>query len=60
MFISHLEALDRAFPKARRLVLIPDNYGVHTSHAVNEWLATHPKFQLLFQAAYHPWVNRIE
>ncbi|MGE0383517.1 MAG: IS630 family transposase, partial [Gammaproteobacteria bacterium] len=24
------------------------------------WLAKHPKVQLLFQPAYHPWVNRIE
>jgi transposase len=30
------------------------------SRAVTAWLAKHPKFELLFQPAYHPWVNRIE
>jgi len=60
LFIAQLEALDAAYPKARRLVLILDNYGVHKSHVVNAWVAQHPKFEFLFQPAYHPWVNRIE
>jgi transposase len=60
LFIDNLAALERAYPKAKRIVLILDNYGVHKSRAVNAWLAEHPKFQLLFQPAYHPWVNRIE
>lgn len=60
LFIAQLEALERAYPKARRLVLILDNYGVHKSKAANRWLDGHPKFELLFQPVYHPWVNRIE
>jgi transposase len=60
LFIEQLAALERAYPKAKRLVLITDNYAVHKSHAVNAWLAKHPRFELLFQPAYHPWVNRIE
>jgi transposase len=60
LFIDHLAALERAYPKAKRLILILDNYGVHKSRAVRAWLAEHPKFELCFQPAYHPWVNRIE
>lgn len=60
LFIAQLAALEQAYPKAKRLILILDNYGVHKSHAVNAWLATHPRIELLFQPAYHPWVNRIE
>jgi transposase len=60
LFIDNLAALERAYPKAKRLVLVLDNYAVHKSRAVNDWLSKHPKFQLLFQPAYHPWVNRIE
>ena len=60
LFIDQLEALERAYPKAKRLVLIVDNYAVHKSRAVNAWLSEHPKVELLFQPAYHPWVNRIE
>ena len=48
------------YPSAKRLLLILDNYGVHKSHKVNTWLASHPRIELLFQPAYHPWVNRIE
>lgn len=60
LFIDMLDAVARAYPKAKRIVLILDNYGVHKSRAVNLWLVDHPKFELLFQPAYHPWVNRIE
>lgn len=60
LFLSLLEALERSYPRAERLVLILDNYGVHKSRAVQRWLAAHPRFELLFQPAYHPWVNCIE
>ena len=60
LFIGQLEALERAYPKAKRLVLIVDNYGFHKSDSVNAWLSRHPIAEFLFQPAYHPWVNRIE
>ena len=60
LFISMLEELERNYPYAKRLVLILDNYGVHKSHVVNRWLEAHPRVELLFQPAYHPWVNQIE
>lgn len=60
MFIDQLEALERTYPKAKRLILILDNYGVHKSRVVNTWLSEHPKVEFWFQPAYHPWVNCIE
>ena len=59
-FIDNLAALERVHLKATRIVLILDNYGVHKSRAVNASLDEYPKFELLFQPTYHPWVNRIE
>jgi len=60
LFLSLLEHLRATYRRARRIVLIVDNYGIHKSRLARTWLAHNPKFQLLFQPAYHPWVNVIE
>ena len=59
-FIALLKTLHRTYRRARRLTLILDNYIIHKSQAVQEWLVNHPRVRLLFQPAWHPWVNRIE
>ena len=60
LFIRLLEALRRTYRAAHRLVLILDNYIIHKSAAVERWLEANPKFTLLFQPTYSPWVNQIE
>lgn len=60
LFLKLLDALRRRYRRARRIVLILDNYRIHKSAAVAHWLGSHPKFKLLFQPVYYPWVNRIE
>ncbi len=60
LFVKLLEALRRSYRAARRIVLILDNYIVHKGNPVHAWLAAHPKFRLLFQPTYSPWVNQIE
>ncbi len=60
LFIKMLEALRRTYRSARRLVLILDNYVIHKSAPVERWLEANPKFTLLFQPTYSPWVNQIE
>lgn len=60
LFLRLLEALRRSYRCLQRIVVILDNYRIHKSRRVLEWLQENPKFQLLFQPAYHPWVNRIE
>ena len=60
LFLKLLMALRHHYRRARRIVLIVDNYSVHTSGVVAQWLHLNPKFELLFQPVYYPWVNRIE
>lgn len=60
LFIHLLYQLKRTYRRARRIVLILDNYVIHKSYITRRWLASNPKFTLLFQPAYHPWVNDIE
>ena len=60
LFIALLEALRRAYRRARRIVLVLDNYIIHKSRETRRFLRRNPKFELLFQPVYHPWVNRIE
>ena len=60
LFVKLLEQLRSRYRRANKIVLILDNYRIHKSQLVERWLSTNPKFQLLFQPVYHPWVNVIE
>lgn len=66
LFLKLLEQLRRRYRRAKRVVLILDNYGIHKSRETRRWLAENPKFELrtdspgLFQPSYCPWVNVIE
>ena len=60
LFIALLETLHRTYRRAKRLALILDNYIIHKSRTVQQWLLNHPRVRLVFQPAWHPWVNRIE
>lgn len=60
LFIHLLYQIKRTYRRARRIVLIVDNFVIHKSHITRRWLSNNPKFELLFQPAYHPWVNHIE
>lgn len=60
LFLALLEHLRVRYRSARRIVLIVDNYRIHKSCLALAWLKHNPKFELLFQPTYHPWVNHIE
>jgi transposase len=60
LFLRLLEHLKRTYRSARKLVLIADNYIIHKSNLAQAWLRHNPKFDILFQPAYQPWVNDIE
>ena len=60
VFMKLLEALRRTYRRARRIVLILDNYIIHKTDLVARWLVNNPKFELLFQPVYYPWINEIE
>ncbi|WP_387692554.1 IS630 family transposase [Photorhabdus sp. RM71S] len=60
LFINVLKELDRQYCHAETLTLILDNYSIHKSRMVSDWLTCHPKFNLLFLPVYSPWLNKIE
>ena len=60
LFINMLEQLRRTYRKAKTITLIVDNYIIHKSRKTQAWLKQNPKFNLLFQPVYSPWVNKIE
>ena len=60
LFLGLLHQLRRSYRGAKRITLIADNYIIHKSKVVNRWLADNPKFKIIFQPTYHPWVNKIE
>lgn len=60
LFLSLLKTLKRTYRRAKIITLILDNYIIHKSKKAQRWLASNPKFIVLFQPVYSPWVNRIE
>lgn len=62
LFLALLKALDAAYPATRypRLVVVADNFGIHKARSVAQWLALHPRIELLFVPTYCPKANPIE
>lgn len=58
-FIAFLESIASRYPTGR-IHMIPDNYSVHKSRAVQEWLAKHPRVKLYFLPCYKPQLNPVE
>lgn len=60
IFLLLMAELRRRYRQAKRIRLIADNYVIHKSAMTQCFLRNNPKFELIFQPAYHPWVNKIE
>lgn len=60
LFITMLEQLKSQYRRAKTITLIVDNYIIHKSKKTLSWLKKNPKFVLIFQPVYSPWVNKIE
>ncbi|SFO11251.1 IS630 family transposase [Xenorhabdus japonica] len=60
LFIKLLAHLKAAYRRAKSITLIVDNYIIHKSQKTQEWLAQNPKFKLIYQPIYSPWINHIE
>ena len=43
-----------------RVTVVVDNYCIHKARAVTQWLANHPRFELLWLPTYCPRANPIE
>src|SRR5919106_4766084 len=62
LFRDLLTRLDACYPAERytRLYVVVDNYTIHHAKAVQQWLAAHPRFTLLWLPTYGPRANPIE
>ncbi len=52
--------LDRAYPDARHVYVIQDNWSIHSHPDVLATLATLPRLEALWLPTYSPWLNPIE
>jgi len=62
LFRDLLTLLDRTYPErqVRRISVVVDNYKIHKAKAVEQWLAAHARFVLLWLPTYCPRANPIE
>ncbi len=62
LFLDLLDILDRQYSAAEftLLYVVVDNAKIHHAQAVAEWLAAHPRFELLYLPTYCPRANPIE
>jgi transposase len=62
LFRDLLEAVETAYPARRydRIYVVVDNYKIHKAQAVQRWLASHPRLELVFLPTYCPKANPIE
>jgi putative transposase len=62
LFRDLLTLLDTVYPASEvtRIYVVVDNYCIHKAKAVEQWLARHPRFALLWLPTYCPRANPIE
>ena len=62
LFLELLETLDRTYPTPlfTPLTVVVDNAKLHKAKKVQQWLAAHPRFELLYLPTYCPEANPIE
>jgi len=60
IFILLMAELRKHYRQAKKIILIADNYVIHKSAMTKCFLKHNPKFTILFQPVYHPWINKIE
>jgi transposase len=62
LFRDLLTLLDTTYPASdvTRIYVVVDNYCIHKAQAVTQWLANHPRFEVLWLPTYCPRANLIE
>jgi putative transposase len=62
LFRDLLTLLDTTSPASSvtRIYVVVDNYCIHKAKAVTQWLASHPRFEVLWLPTYCPRANPIE
>ena len=59
-FLRFLKLIDAAVPKDLDLHLVLDNYAIHKTLAIRDWLLRHSRFRLHFTPASSSWLNLAE
>jgi transposase len=62
LFLDLLKVLDGSYPAAQfeRIYVVVDNAKIHKAAVVEQWLAEHPRCELLYLPRYCPRANPIE
>ena len=62
LFLDLLQTLDRTHPAPlfSLLTVVVDNAKLHKAKKVQQWLAAHPRFEVLYLPTYCPDANPIE
>lgn len=62
LFLDLLETLERTHPAPlfSHLTVVADNAKIHHAQKVQQWLAAHPRFEVLYLPTYCPRANPIE
>lgn len=62
LFLDLLKLVDAtcAVGQVKKIYLVADNYRIHKAQVVTEWLAGHPRFEMLWLPRYCPKANPIE
>lgn len=60
LFINLLKHLKATYRRAKTITLIVDNDIIHKSRETQRWLKQNPKFRVIYQPVYSPWVNHVE
>jgi hypothetical protein len=62
LFLDLLDTLDRTYPAPlfSHLTVVADNAKIHHAQKVQQWLAAHPRFAVLYLPTYCPRANPIE
>ena len=60
LFSSLLKHMKATYRRAKTITLIVDNYIIHKSRETLRWLKANPKFRVIYQPVYSPWVNHVE
>jgi transposase len=62
LFIDLLKVIDVTYcwHDYQRIFVVVDNYKIHKAKVVEQWLAAHPRFELVYLPTYCPKANPIE
>lgn len=59
-FKKFLQTVDESVPAELEVHLVVDNYATHKTPAIQNWFASHPRFQLHFTPTKGSWLNQVE